>query len=543
MAFFFADTIQFGYAPQQWDWYWDATWDLSTTQYVSPTLLFTPSFTPTKQIIPTQHQVFFANDITETIYGRMLITPTYINTGTIQITTYYTVDFWNADWNNQRVLNSVGLFNAAGIEFQGASSYPFVFKTMQTMQGLIKVDNVGPASINATITYNFGDFTASTAVVGSRLLVFYWVPKQEYTEKLDWLTDILETYSDEQRLALRIAPRRNITYQYIKSADAGMSMQNFARKRISQKIGAPIWFEATKVGVIQTGATTISLDTTTASYDTLVFIWESDSNYEAANIKTIQSNLITIDQPIKNNYTNAFVMPLYPAIVQDGISFVQNYNSVSANISFIIVDEKYLGENIFGTYDGYPVLDTNVMVQSINQRIYQDNTYIDNGQGLIEVSPNRSIIEKTSLLGKVVNNNTDLWRWRKFLHYIQGRTNTFLLPTFQKDILPQTLIVNGIPQIRVKELNLTQHGDFPIRTQLVLNNGNIYYAKIISSSAVTGSTDEIITLDNAFSFDIQPADIKRWSFVDLVRFDADSVTLEYTGKIVKCSIPVKVVKG
>ena len=543
MAFFFADTIQFGYAPQQWDWYWDATWDLSTTQYVSPTLLFTPSFAPTKQIIPTQHQVFFANDITETIYGRMLITPTYINTGTIQITTYYTVDFWNADLNNQRVLNSVGLFNAAGIEFQGASSYPFVFKTMQTMQGLIKVDNVGPASINATITYNFGDFTASTAVVGSRLFVFYWVPKQEYTEKLDWLTDILEAYSYEQRLALRIAPRRNITYQYIKSADAGMSMQNFARKRISQKIGAPIWFEATKVGVIQTGATTISLDTTTASYDTLVFIWESDSNYEAANIKTIQSNLITIDQPIKNNYTNAFVMPLYPAIVQDGISFVQNYNSVSANISFIIVDEKYLGENIFGTYDGYPVIDTNVMVQSINQRIYQDNTYIDNGQGLIEVSPNRSIIEKTSLLGKVVNNNTDLWRWRKFLHYIQGRTNTFLLPTFQNDILPQTLIVNGIPQIRVKELNLTQHGDFPIRTQLVLNNGNIYYAKIISSSAVTGSTDEIITLDNAFSFDIQPADIKRWSFVDLVRFDADSVTLEYTGKIVKCSIPVKVVKG
>ena len=543
MAFFFADTIQFGYAPQQWDWYWDATWDLSTTQYVSPTLLFTPSFAPTKQIIPTQHQVFFANDITETIYGRMLITPTYINTGTIQITTYYTVDFWNADLNNQRVLNSVGLFNAAGIEFQGASSYPFVFKTMQTMQGLIKVDNVGPASINATITYNFGDFTASTAVVGSRLFVFYWVPKQEYTEKLDWLTDILEAYSYEQRLALRIAPRRNITYQYIKSADAGMSMQNFARKRISQKIGAPIWFEATKVGVIQTGATTISLDTTTASYDTSVFIWESDSNYEAANIKTIQSNLITIDQPIKNNYTNAFVMPLYPAIVQDGISFVQNYNSVSANISFIIVDEKYLGENIFGTYDGYPVIDTNVMVQSINQRIYQDNTYIDNGQGLIEVSPNRSIIEKTSLLGKVVNNNTDLWRWRKFLHYIQGRTNTFLLPTFQNDILPQTLIVNGIPQIRVKELNLTQHGDFPIRTQLVLNNGNIYYAKIISSSAVTGSTDEIITLDNAFSFDIQPADIKRWSFVDLVRFDADSVTLEYTGKIVKCSIPVKVVKG
>jgi hypothetical protein len=522
---------------------WDATPQLTNTNDVY-TPVFFGAFTPTKQIIPTQHNGWMLMSLYDDVYGYVHVEPTYVNVGTVLADETYTVEVWNADLQNPRILNSLGLVNTGGILFEGPLSYPHEFGINQAEVYRIKVTTEGPPTINATITLNFGVYSIPITIEGQRLVVFHWMPRRQFTERLEWLTDLIETYSDEQRIALRIAPRRHITYSYAKTPHHGSQIATVAKGWVFRTWGVPIWVEAEKIVSIPQGATTISFDTRYASYTNAAFIWENDDKHEAVNIVTLRDDGIDIDQPILRNYNNALIMPLLFGNVQDGIHMKKDYAVVQASATFTIVDDKYVGVQNYPTLDGYPILrDVGVKVEEFNERIYRASEFIDNGQGLIEVEPNRSIIEKTSLLGKITATKADLWRWRQFLHWLSGRQKTFLLPTFMQDIHLIEMLGSGATSAKIKGLGLSNYGTFPMRSAITFSDGSTQYRKIMSASPIPDSEDEYIVLDQSFTVNVYPEDIKRWEFIDLVRLDTDEVTLEYNGLIVKCSIPVRSVNS
>lgn len=522
---------------------WDATPQLTNTNDVYPPVFF-GVFTPTKQITPTQHNGWMLMSLYDDVYGYVHVEPNYFNVGTLMAEQTHTVEVWNADLYNTRILNSVGLVNVEGIQFEGPLSYPYEFAPTQAELYRIKVGLSGPPIINATITLNFDVYSFSIRIEGKRLVVFYWMPRRQFTERLEWLTDLIETYSDEQRIALRVAPRRHITYSYAVTPHYASEMFTLAKAWVFRTWGVPIWTEAERVASIPQGAMTINFDTRYASYVDSAFIWENDDKHEVANIVTLRDNGIDIDQPIKRTYTNPLIMPLLFGIMQDGLHMKKDYAVVQASATFTIVDDKYVGAQNYPTLDGYPILrDVGVKVEEFNERIYRASEFIDNGQGLIEVEPNRSIVEKTSLLGKVTANKTDLWRWRQFLHWLSGRQKTFLLPTFMQDIRLIEMLGSGATSAKIKGLGLSNYGTFPMRTAITFSDGTMQYRKIMSASPIPDSEDEYIVLDQSFTVNVYPEDIKRWEFIDLVRLDTDEVTLEYNGLIVKCSIPVRTVSA
>ena len=522
---------------------WDATPQLFNTNHVRYPIWF-GTFTPTKQITPIQHNGYMFMSLYDDVYGYVHVEPTYINVGTLLANKNYNVEVWNADLQNSRTLNSLGLVNTEGIQFEGPLSYPHTFGINHAEVYRIKVMTEGPPTIDATITLNFDVYSIPIRIEGRRLVVFYWMPKKDFTEKLEWLTDVIETYSDEQRIALRIAPRRHITYSYTKTPHYGSEIATLAKAWVFRTWGVPIWAEAEKIASIPSGATTISFNTKNASYDNAAFIWESDDKNEAVNIVTLRDNGIDIDQPVKHNYTNALIMPLLFGIMQDGLHMKKDYAVVQASATFTIVDDKYVGTQNYPTLDGYPILrDVGVKVEEFNERIYRASEFIDNGQGLIEVEPNRSIIEKTSLLGKVTANKVDLWRWRQFLHWLSGRQKTFLLPTFMQDIKLIEMLGSGATSAKIKGLGLSNYGTFPMRSAITFSDGSIQYRKIMSALPIPDSDDEYIVIDQGFTVNVYPEDVKRWEIINLMRLDTDEVTLEYNGLIVKCSIPVRSVNS
>jgi hypothetical protein len=523
---------------------WDAAPQLSNTNHILQPTIRLGSFTPTRQIIPTQHSGYALMSLYDDVYGYVHVEPTYFNVGTLLADQTHTIEIWNADFYNTVTLNSLGLVNTEGIQFEGPLSYPYTFGINQAEEYRIKVTMSGPPVINATISLNFDAYSIPIRIEGRRLVVFYWMPKKDFTEKLEWLTDLIETYSDEQRIALRIAPRRHITYSYAKTPHYGSEMATLAKAWVFRTWGVPIWAEAEKIASISSGVTTISFDTRYASYTNAAFIWESDDKNEAVNIVTLRDNGIDIDQPVKHNYSNALIMPLLFGIMQDGLHMKKDYAVVQASATFTIVDDKYVGAQNYPTLDGYPILrDVGVKVEEFNERIYRASEFIDNGQGLIEVEPNRSIIEKTSLLGKVTANKVDLWRWRQFLHWLSGRQKTFLLPTFMQDIKLIEMLGSGATSAKIKGLGLSNYGTFPMRSAITFSDGSIQYRKIMSALPIPDSDDEYIVIDQGFTVNVYPEDIKRWEIINLMRLDTDEVTLEYNGLIVKCSIPVRSVNS
>ena len=522
---------------------WDAR-SSTTPILINQVYLYIGNPTPTFVITPKQFNGYTLNPIYSDWYGKIHVNPTYINVGTLLVDKTYTVEIWNADLQNSKILNGLGLVNTEGILFEGPLSYPHTFGIMQAEEYRIKVATNGPPTIRATISLNFDVYPIPIRIEGRRLVVFYWMPRRQFTEKLEWLTDLIETYSDEQRIALRIAPRRHITYSYTKTPHYGSEIATLAKAWVFRTWGVPIWAEAEKIASIPSGATTISFNTKNASYDNAAFIWESDDKNEAVNIVTLRDNGIDIDQPVKHNYSNALIMPLLFGIMQDGLHMKKDYAVVQASATFTIVDDKYVGAQNYPTLDGYPILrDVGVKVEKFNERIYRASEFIDNGQGLIEIEPNRSIIEKTSLLGKVTANKTDLWRWRQFLHWISGRQKTFLLPTFMQDIHLIEMLGSGATSAKIKGLGLSNYGTFPMRTAITFNDGSIQYRKIMSASPIPDSDDEYIVIDQGFTVNVYPEDVKRWEIINLMRLDTDEVTLEYNGLIVKCSIPVRSVNS
>lgn len=532
--------------PRLYGYFWDATPIIYTSLHVQQKHI--PSTWAKGPLPPQQWQKdqelgALQYSCYQDVYGYVHFSDNYFNVGTLLADKTYSIELWNANLINPVSLNSLGQVGTEGILFEGPLSYPYVFNPMEAQNYRFKVTTIGPPIIDGTFSFNFDEYTIPVRFEGRRLVVFYWMPKYEHSETLEWLTDLIETYSDEQRIALRIAPRRNITYNYVKTPDEAAAMTTLTKAWVYRNWGVPVWVEATKNITVNAGVTSISFDTSNASYKDAAFIWENDTKQEALNIVTLRTDGIDIDQPLKYDYDNALIMPLKFGITPDGISFEQSYNAVKANATFVIIDDDYIGANTLGTYDGYPIIDKNFMVQSINERIYRQSEYIDNGQGLIAVEPNRSIIEKTSILGKITNTKTDLWNWRKFLHYMMGRKGVFLLPTFQKDVTLLETLYSGATSARIKGLALSNFGVFPIRTQIELKDGTIYYRKITSVSPIPDSNDEFAVIDSSFTFDLNPEDIARWSFIDLVRFDADSITMDFEGMVMKCAIPVKVVSA
>jgi hypothetical protein len=222
----------------------------------------------------------------------------------------------------------------------------------------------------------------------------------------------------------------------------------------------------------------------------------------------------------------------------------KDYAVVQASATFTIVDDNYIGSQNYPTVDGYPILrDVGVKVEEFNERIYRASEYIDNGQGLIEVEPNRSIVEETSILGKVTATKADLWKWRQFLHWLRGRQQAFLLPTFQRDIQLLEFLGSGATSAKVRGLGLSNYGTFPMRTAITFMDGTLEYRKITSAAPIPDSDDEYVTLSEGFTRDVYPEDIRRWEIVNLVRLDTDEVELQYDGLIMKCAAPVKVVKA
>lgn len=546
MSFYFVPTPETYDNSDQpyWSYHsWDATPQLTNTNDVLAPIFF-GQFTPTKQIVPTQHNGWMLMSVYDDVYGYIHLAPNYFNVGTLMAEQTHTVEVWNADLYNTRTLNSVGLVNAEGIQFEGPLSYPYVFGINHAEVYRIKVGLSGPSIINATITFNFDVYPIPITIEGNRLVVFYWVPSSKYTEKLEWLTDIIETYTDEQRFALRTAPRRSITYSYVKTPHYGSEIATLTKGWVFRTWGVPIWAEAEKIQWAPNGATTISFDTRNASYTNSAFIWESDDKHEAINIVTLRDNGIDSDQPIKHEYSNAFIMPLFFGITQDGVHIEKDYSVVQASATFTMIDDKYVGAQSYPTFEGYPVLrDGGVKVEKFDRRIYRASEFIDNGQGLIEVEPNRSIIEETGMIGKITTTKADLWKWRQFLHWLYGRQQTFLLPTFQRDIQLIGLLGSGATSVKIRGIGLSNYGTFPMWTAVTFRNGTIQYRKIMSAFPIPDSDDEYIIIDSGFTTDVYPEDIRMWEFLNLVRLDTDEVTLEYEGVVVKCSIPVKVVKA
>lgn len=480
-------------------------------------------------------------------YNRVHVFPSYKNVGQLLTVQTFELEAWNGFLSESKDLDGVSKENATGISIDDEDSYPVTFAPMEARNYTVTVDVAGPPSIDADIKFEWAVYTVTARIVGSRLVLWRWMPRGSYTEKLEWKTEVLKTRKGEQRIAYRDAPRQIFNLDFLRPPEEIAEIKVVVDAWNFRQFGLPIFKEATTGIDASEGDKSIDFDTSYKDFqeDELACLWEGPEKAEAVKITNVRSDGIDIDQGLENDFTDAFVMPVKEAIVPDGFEFDRGSRGKHTRFSasFLIVDTEDLSET--GEYDTYRdrdvLTDGNIIIGDMSERIHRPLTQIDNGQGPITIETKQDWTQFARTMGKFTKTLSALWQWRKWLHSRKGKQKTFWMPSWNEDLVlaeEDETISDSDTEIRVENRSLSIYADLPLDFMLELKDGTVFYRRIESVTELTDG-DEQITIDSDFGQEITKDDIDLWCFMDLVRFNADSIELEHQNPyIMRTSVPV-----
>lgn len=382
--------------------------------------------------------------------------------------------------------------------------------------------------------------------------VWSFVPEEGYTEGLSFLTEVMRTYTAEQRIKLRRQPRKTMSYSCLLNqeqlAQAKLKARRYGQ---TQTMYIPLWSNQKFMTGIGSGDTVLDFGTDLVGYyeynlSDKVIIWSDWDNYVTRDIASTTNSTITLSASVGVAYANAIVMPLRQAVAYDGFSTTEdspNQSYISTKFTLKESDDAYGYisydlfdlDNIFSvtdifsrppdeSYGGVFVLpDVPYRLTSVEDQILQPVTIIDNQFGPIVTEPHYDYINSLQTIELFWNNAADrALKVRDFISGQAGRLKTFYLPTFNDDIVP----LPGTYLLTVLDIeDYGQATDYVGRDIMIeLNDGTKTYNTI--NAAVDATSQITLTLANTIT--LNTTTLKRISFMNLVRCDVDDFEFYYS---------------
>ena len=363
--------------------------------------------------------------------------------------------------------------------------------------------------------------------------LFPYRPSMPIEEVYEWKTDILEAHlGNEQRLKIRKFPRQNIEYTVMTNNNALFAkLKSLIYGNFENRFVVPIWPEAQRLAFdLSFGNSFVSLNTEHHDFqdDGYVFLWEDEDFNEIVQIDSIGGGVISLKEPTNFSYSElAFIMPAKRAYLEQ-----KNVFSVySDNIKEIVLSwEVEFNRGISKLFQEIQYKDHDVLVEpfdvdgnSITKEINKSLNKIDYQTGAIEVFSrmdwHRQSFQNVHfyLVGR-----ERIWNFKRWLHNLCGRLNSFWLPNFEHDIqvtnYGTTLTIQNIHYYRYLQ-------DNPLFQHVICHK----YDGSVEIREITGCAEvdyyyETITLSGGLG---SASDIKAIYFLGLYRLDTDRVELSY----------------
>jgi len=296
------------------------------------------------------------------------------------------------------------------------------------------------------------------------------------TETLQYKTDVLKTYSGEQRLRLRKSPRTIFDYT------CQMDEQEFARaKQViwnNQLVGqfyVPVWSDAQLVdGTVSSGASSLSLDATEVEWTTpnifpgadggfltvdvstltvdsgttsvdqtadpigYILLWESIDKFSLLRFGVANgSGIDLVDSPTED-YEHPFVIPIrlcYP--IGDVTISRQSDNNIFVSAQFMSVETPETIGSFPNTYGGYNIwADPYNNLGSVEEKFIRPAQYNDNGVGVIQIDPYYEEVYQGQTISFFYQGKSDKYTKVNFIKSLYGKQKAFWLPSFVDEAKP-----------------------------------------------------------------------------------------------------------
>lgn len=471
-------------------------------------------------------------------YNRVHVRPVETDVGNVSTTISYQVEVWNAYFTSQ-LLSSLVEIGTEGINILNGIAQGGQFGPLQSVLYDIEVTPEGPGEIDAEIQWVLGTDYGLHRIIGNRVVLFPFKPASPISEVFSWLTDVLRTYSSEQRIALRKHPRQSWVMKY-KQWDTVQSRINSAMwGRNYKPFGLPIWTDVTYLrSSIPAGTQTLYLDTRYFDYRTeglLVLLYRDDLTNETKEIATVYDDRLELVRPLENDFLDgAMAMPVVICQPEGGLVREDIGNDVTVStIRFRALENLEYVTTAPETYLGYEVLgDWNYRLSgSVNSSILHPVVVVDNQTGPWSTFPYRSEPDEMWDWSWISNSPEERWDVKMFLMRQRGRQKSFWVHSRRKDITLAATVPSSSSEWTV--VNMGQEfldiiGDAR-HVEVVLKNGNIYRREIIGVTETSEDKQtQILEVSAVMAENVSPEDVDRISYMRLVRFNSDEAEIVHS---------------
>lgn len=459
----------------------------------------------------TSHNGAMCNDFIGDVYNRIHIEPDVIDLGPFAGTVVESVFVWNAYFDSQ-LLNQVSLINADGVSLEGDTSV--TYRPLESLRYDLTITPDGPATLGATMQWEFSVGNVQLSLLGLRSILWPFVAEPP-TEQLEWKTERLTFKAGEQRIGLRRIPNWWLSFNADVSPVAVNRLQQMLLTWQTQVFAVPLRQESSAVSGLMAGDTVITTPTVNRQYQSggSAVVWVSDSEFELVRIDTVNTNELTLAQPLINNVDSGSIMPVVNGRLPQGVS-TQLYGDGRAQVSagFRLFEMPDPGIDPADDYRGLPILtDTVSFTQSQSGQSRQAQQWAEAPTGIPLIEPDRAWAEFFQPIQLIAESQEDVSRLRSWLSSRRGSRRPFWLPSptaafvLQNDAAAADV---GITVVDREYRNWEQQHRFMRDIQLSLDNGTVLYRRITGATAGSSPNTEQLSLDSALGVDLSVGQVR-----------------------------------
>jgi hypothetical protein len=370
------------------------------------------------------------------------------------------------------------------------------------------------------------------------------------TERLEWLTDVIEGYdATEERTVLRSMPRRTLEYRLLATFEEAANLDALLWRWQADQYILPIWTDPQVLGAaLPAGATSIPAETDDYDFSTpgLAVLWSDSGHYEVVNVQSIAADALTLAAPTLADWpASARLYPARVARLTDAVELPYHTDAIAkATVRFEIDPSAVTPAPGASLYRGVEVFETaHNWVETREIEYHRKTQRLDYRLGAIAVDDHSGLPSTRRSHQVLLRDRASIAAWRGWLAARQGRYAPLWVPSLTCDLEQTQAIGAGSTTLTVKALSYNDRYRLDTgRRDIALKHlpSNTWYYRRINAVTAGSPGEEDITLDASLGVDAAPGELAPTSWLTLSRLDADAVEIAWhTTAIAECSINLR----
>lgn len=504
--------------------------------------------------------------------------PTFssIDFGNIITTVEKTFELFSA-FRRQAVQLTVFTNNAgAGIEIPDLPALPFsqepftsildpASTPLNPLPLIVQATPDGPSTFDGSLDflYTLGAGTRQLFVTGDRIAVVLVQPSGNnsgvagggFDEILEFATDIQPVEGGkEKRDSFRSFPRQILDWTFSASELDRQCLQSLLFEWQSRIFAVPVWWEQVRVTAAIVGGTTSTVSTDDLTFvdmrvGALALVFKDKKIFDVLTVLSKTASSVTFESTIQNGYAvGDLVVPVRLAHAQQSVAARRFPVTLEEfNIRFRVIDNHTGAPTpstaAFDSYLGKVFLDDCNLLQGTLSESYERRLFIfDNGAGLVGQDSPWDHGKRRSQKSFRVASRRQLFELRQLLLALRGRQISWWIPTFIEDLTATQDLSIATDTIDISNVGYTRfiQSREPKKTFRVTFADGTDLIRIVQSSIELSADEERLTLDDTWPANRTVSEIQRIEFLELTRFDTDSIRIRHQTIIGRAQVSVPV---